>query len=143
MYQFAPPTSSRLEYIHSNLRAADVLEADLLGLDTSSSIFRGASVSKACEVILLEDEPVGVWGATESGIAWAVGTPRLTKYPKAFFEQSKDKLKDAFKVSPTLRNYVHSGNTRAVRWLEHLGAEFGPDRIIGGATFRPFLLIRK
>ena len=109
--------------------------SEAVGIPGSFAIMNGSVPCGACGVTPAEYLGEGV------GIAWAVGTPRLTSNQREFLRASREVLAEWHKQFPILSNGIHAENTKHIRWLHRLGARFVYEgESPTGAKFRSFLL---
>lgn len=86
--------------------------------------------------IMLEGEPIGMFGLAtpnvlgELGVPWLLGTNGMLKIRKQFVKESGKYVEEMLGMYPKLTNFVHSSNAASMRWLSWLGFEIvGPCHI--------------
>lgn len=107
-------------------------------------------VSSVCLTILYKGDPVGLLGISPSGregraCIWMVGTDRINTFKKTFVKLSRRVVDLMLAAHPILCNYVDARYGKAIKWLEHLGAEFEEPEPYGvlGMPFRYFEIHRR
>ena len=136
-------------YLSAFLREADVAEIRANGTDETIDqvLQRGVDRSEVAWTVLYKGRPCALVGSglfqdpelDDLGCVWMLGSEDLTAEPRAFVEKCLEHLPDLF-IRDTLCNYVWSGNTVHIRFLEWLGAEFDDPIIINGEEFIYFEL---
>ena len=100
------------------------------------------AVSRICRTIVLGGAPAAIFGAADAnacspGVAWLLGTDKITEHPRAFWLASREGLGLLFTWYDQLFNYVDARNTASLRWLKRLGARIAP-AVPFGIDARPF-----
>lgn len=134
-----------------NMREIDRKEIEGMGFST----FDGAKVSiyETSPVYIArtaEGKLIGCWGLQylmgregTKYLIWALGTDELDNYPKAFVKESKALIDRWLELYGELTNTVACFNTRSIKWLKWLGAEFSDPYKIGNTDYIDFTLKRK
>jgi hypothetical protein len=102
-------------------------------------------MSEEVWVGLYDDKVACVWGLVPPTVIsdrahlWLLTTDIVREHKFLFVRKSQLVIEDALKRYSALVGQVQLGNRAAKRWLEWLGAEFGPPE----AGFWPFIIRRK
>jgi hypothetical protein len=80
----------------------------------------------------------GLSALGNEGIPWMLASPVATRDRRMFVREAKRYIPLMLDLYPILRNFVHEGNRKAVRWLEHAGFEVKPAVRHGRGMFHPF-----
>lgn len=115
--------------IAKGMRQADRDEVSAhSGSTPYDAVTRGVSFSKIrCTIVRTwGHKPVGVFGVTEDGTIWCLGTDDLTRKPLVyqFMRECRryvDLLQDHY---PILHNVIDARNTVHITWLRHMGFTF-------------------
>lgn len=125
--------------VADNLREEDRREcASLTSSHPRSALAHSVSSSRLAIVVVIDDEPVALFGVSDVpgnpdvGQPWLMATPGLLRAKREFIRQSRDWLHTLAISRPykTLRNLVDMRNTLHVRWLKWLGAKFHGDEVM-------------
>jgi hypothetical protein len=90
-------------------------------LNNSSHIWAGVD----------DDKILATWGVipptllSDRAYLWMFHTPHLQEHIFVFVRHSQRVVQEALEFYPILVGHAVIGNTRAIRWLKWLGAEFG------------------
>lgn len=108
-----------------SIREVDRMECRLIyGLSIEEGLELSVEHSSESYTILSDNRPIGMFGVTDTGIAWLVGSDELTEKWFLFAQCSKDIWKQfSYRYGP-LSNYLLKSNAVHIRWLEWLGASF-------------------
>lgn len=80
----------------------------------------------------------------EVGVPWLIGTSMVDRQ-RRFLTQYIPALVDEWRAMfPALCNFVHTDNTKSIRWLQWLGFTIAPAQPYGpsGEPFHPFYWVR-
>lgn len=119
-------STNHVEYVSSNLRDADRLELSVASTNNKSdkdNLQHCVDISYKCRTLLYKGEPFFIYGITNDGFVWAMGTDRILECKKEFYKVSLgevDWLHEDFEV---IGNYVHSENSLHINWLKRIGFE--------------------
>ena len=137
-------------YIADNLRAADRAELRASGAgDARRAIERSIAVSVYAWTAEVGGQPAMVFGVRAGGddlfspvgIPWALGTDAVAANQRALVALAPGYIREMLRAFPTLINYVHAENVRAVRWLKRAGFTLDPAQpVASGALFHRFIL---
>lgn len=78
-----------------------------------------------------DDKVLAIWGVipptllSDRAYLWMFHTPHLQEHVFVFVRHSQRVVQEALGIYPILVGHAVIGNTRAIRWLKWLGAEFG------------------
>jgi len=140
-----PLRARHVRRIAPHLREQD--QAEALALDGRSAFqhLMDATDQPGAYAIIDGSVPCGACGiqpwSDETAIIWMVGTPRLTQDVRQFIKATREVISEWHLQYPALFNWVHTGNTKHIRWLYHMGATFGPEHVTSvGGMFREFYL---
>jgi hypothetical protein len=132
------------------MRQADIEELEALGIqdfvrEIQSSVERSAfcytfTVGGGLACIMGVVPAAGLFGAF--GTPWMLGTDVVTRNQRALMRTCRPYIRLMLQAYPTLFNYVHAGNHRAVRWLKAVGFTLHPAEPYGplGAPFHLFAM---
>lgn len=138
------PTPADLEDLTYGLSIEDRNELLAQGADPAWAIELSVRTSAECVSIL---DPYGRL-ACITGVAvnddlggqvypWLLAKPLMQDYPRQVLRLSRILLNRWRSQYPYMFNYVDARHTRAIRWLEFLGAKLEPAEP-HGIYFRPF-----
>lgn len=126
----AETVRSRREHIEpvaEFMREADVKEIYLASKKTPhDALVEGFNDSLYCWTILLDKEPIGIFGLSSvsilgnAGTPWLLGTDGMLKVRRQFVKESGSHVDFMNTVYPHLVNFVHAGNAASIRWLKSL-----------------------
>lgn len=131
------------------LRPADRAEIAALGhSDAYKAMCQGISRSTQAKAVYIQGEIAIIFGLSPvsalGGVAlvWALASPLVEKHLRPMLVLGAVVLTAMLELFPVLRNVVDARNTRAIRWLRHMGAEFfEPVQVPPeGFTFIPFTI---
>lgn len=123
------------------------------GRPVAVAIREGFKRAPYCKTVLLNGEPVGVFGVTapslisQTGVPWMLGLPALTENAecrKTIRKRSVEFRNAMFKLFPKLENYEDVRNTVSMKWLKWLGFRMDEPKPYGvaGLSFVRFWLER-
>lgn len=125
---FRDPVPSDVVLIAENMRAVDREEIELSsGLPPLEALQYSFEHSEYCQTMLLEDEPIGMFGVSKNsllssvGCIWFLGTADMHKVKKSFVFHALHYIKVFFNYADRLENYVWVGNKLSIRWLKWCG----------------------
>lgn len=135
---------SDIFYLKSRLRKADIDEIYASNhLTAADALTYSFYLSKVCLTIMMDDEPVGMFGIVEDptdsdkALIWMLGSDRMNKVARHIVKDAKDFIEQFMDSYEVLYNHVDARNEKSIRWLEYLGAEID-DPIIYGREGLPF-----
>lgn len=122
-------TNRLIREIVDDLEPSDAQELrSARGLEPLEVVCLSRDVSHDCFVALIDEEPVAIFGValgdTEGGYyghPWAVFAKKCRQHPALLNATAETFLNRWSMWYPLLTNFVDERNTRAIRWLEHLG----------------------
>ena len=140
------------EELVQNLREVDRQEIEGLGFSTMQGV--SVSIHETSPVYTArtaDGKLIAVWGlqvlmgktGKNTYLIWALATDEITHYEKSFVRESRALLNRWVELYGCLENTVATFNTRAIRWLRWLGAEFSEPHKIGNAEYMDFKLKKK
>lgn len=139
MHEVRRATREDAESIACYAREADVLELWAAAKSTPlESMLRGMERSEAW-TWLIDGMPVCMFGVCPVsilggyGVPWMVGTHQIDAHAGAFLRNSKAGILELLGHWDHLQNWVDARNTKAIRWLRHLGFTIHP-----AAPYGPF-----
>ena len=132
---------NHVQYVADNMRQSDIDELAKLGKTPLQALTEGLN-STECFTLLVNEQPIMIFGMEESGldsaVIWALGTDDVFKHRREFLRQSV-KWRDSFlKDYSILFNHVDINNWESIRWLKWLGAKFDKPRPFGSGVFMRF-----
>lgn len=128
-------------YIADNLRVADRAELSLGNKDPHKVVLEGLRESSEAFVLIADSKPCFLAGVVENALGnlvWACGTPAVEDHVRSLLKASRDVLDDWMRTYKLLQNVVWTGNPVHIRWLEHMGFQFGEDLPYHETTYRYF-----
>ncbi len=141
------PTYADLDDLFADLRPADRVECEALGLpDWQRHFVLGVEQSDLAWSARCNGELLAVYGASRhsltstTGAPWLLGTPALDRHRKDLVRIVPPYLEVMLGHFRRLENWVHAGNHRSIRWLKRLGFTIHPAAPYGalGAMFHRF-----
>lgn len=135
---------SDADEIAQQMRQADRDEvAAHSGSTPYDAVTRGMSLSEIrCTIVRAwGHKPVGVFGVTEDGTIWCLGTDDLTRKPLVYqFMKECRRYVDLLHASyPLLHNVIDARNTVHIKWLRWMGFQFIRRIPHFGVENKPFL----
>lgn len=125
---FRDPMPSDVVLIADNMRAIDREEIELSsGLKPLEALQYSLGHSEYCQTMLLDDEPIGMFGVSKNtilsnvGCIWFLGTEEMNKVKKSFVVNSLPYINRLFDYAERLENYVWIENKLSTRWLKWCG----------------------
>lgn len=122
-----------LVHIARHMRDADQAEVRASGYDDMHLALKHSVAFSTHHVTFLADgEPCAVMGVGPTsfiegtGAPWLLGTDALWRERRALMGLPARYIPHMLRVYPTLTNFVHAPNTRAVAWLQRIGFTMGP-----------------
>lgn len=136
--------ASDVPILAANLREADRAELEALGTTPLPSLAHGFVHSRPPHTILVEDEPVGMFGAVPLspgvGAVWLLGTDKLvqgvTKWE--FLHQCRGWVGELQRGYHVLTNIVDHRNAVHRKWIKWCGFKFLHEVVIHDHTFIQF-----
>ena len=123
------PVPSEIESVARRLRKADIAElaAGPFADWKASDILKSAvACSDEAYVAVDGDTPVFLFGFGPAGDIWMMGTPLVRGHALALVDACRWLIGRGIEKYGVLKNVVYGPNRLHVRFLEHLGASFGP-----------------
>lgn len=107
----------------SGLRVSDLVEmVKATGrCDVKAEIERSVGLSAVSRTALLDGYPIAIYGVTECGSIWMLGTEEADNHPIAFGRISKAFMAEMQAIYTRLYNYVDVKNIKSIEWLKWLG----------------------
>lgn len=132
--------AGHLPHLAEKLRESDKLELYAsMGDDIHSALELSYERSVACWCILVEGEPIMIWGVApfdslmgKAGMPWMVGTPRMREWNQFIGRRAGWYIDMMHYLFPLLINYVHGKNRRAMRFLRWCGFAINPSPLMVG-----------
>lgn len=133
-----------LRIVCERLRAQDEVEVYLMARKPVLEALR-ESVERSEESYIgyIDGNPEAIFGVSDAfpgvGFPWMVGTDELARNARSWLELSRlwiDRMHDRY---PTLTNFVHKRNTKAINWLKHMGFQFLETPVPGLPDFIQFV----
>jgi hypothetical protein len=123
-----------VEVVAQNMRASDVrtLAAIFPELTPLEVLNTGVYHAALVWTFVHEREPIAIYGATplsmlsDSAAPWLLATDMAFKYGRALVRDGRRYTERMLDYFPHLMNYVDSRDTKAVRWLAHIGYTVHP-----------------
>ena len=136
-------TPMDVAYLSTRLRKEDAQEVPT-GYSTYDAIFEGYKSGQSF-TIYKDRRPIGIFGATpmhDYSYIWLVGTNEMRSVRRELVKKGKyiaNKLIGKYDFGA---NYIWIKNFASIRWLQHMGAEFGDPVILDNKKFLPFKLYK-
>lgn len=143
-YSVVPVEPKHMVELASTMAAEDRLETGVDGETPLEAISKSVMVSRDTKVLLADDKVVCMYGVgTVSliggiGVPWLLASNLVKTHARAFIRYSlkwRDEMRQDYRF---LTNYVDARHTRAMRWLEWLGAVMDPTPFPMGPNKVPF-----
>jgi hypothetical protein len=121
-------------YVGERLRAGDAAEVAMFGVDGFRAIEAGMNGSFIAECLLLDGEPVAVFGLYAidliGGIAqpWILTAQAIESCRVGYARFTRAALARALELATRLENIVDPNYTRAINLLEWLGFTVEPEQ---------------
>lgn len=147
MIEFVAPRDEHLVQIAATMRPADVAEIIASGRELPlESLRRSVAFSTHCAVAQYEETPLFVCGVAPLsalggvGAPWLLGSVAMEQHTRRLVQIAPAYIAAMLRAYPTLVNFVHAENRRAVRWLRAAGFTLDPAHPYGpqGALFHRF-----
>lgn len=151
-YAMRPSQFEDIAPVAKNMREADKQEVwDAYMTSPEKTLTKAYEKSEKCWTILVDGEPVGMFGVSRptmlssTGIPWLLGTDALVANSRSFLLPSKrcvEIMKIGYNV---LENHVSVSNDISIRWLKWLGFTVEDEEIltVTGAKFKRFYMENK
>lgn len=146
------PVKEDIEYILDNLRDEDRIEMEAdRGSNWREEVLKRTLELEDVTMVHYEDKPIIMYGVIPqelpaacvggslnkdrsieyAGAVWLLATKEIIKNQVQFFRECRKELKRWDKEYKWLYNYVHNGNSQAIKWLKWLGFKFDCPRPLG------------
>jgi hypothetical protein len=128
---------SHIDIIASNMRAEDVEECAAWNLTPEQALRESLTASPFARTILLDGEPVGMFGIgadnpiSTFGVPWMLGTDAMVTERRQFLFKGRPYMDLLATQYTSLSNYVPVTNTHAVQWLKWMGFTVEEPKAIG------------
>lgn len=111
------------------------------GLSPAVCVAYSVATSRPGYAVLMDGEPVAVFGAGQrgdgAGVPWLVATDEMERHPVAFYRASKNFIREMAAMYDYLENWVDVRNVLSVRWLRWAGFVMEePEPFMGGIFHR-------
>jgi len=131
--------------IMDNLRDSDRELLEYMSVDCFQAFALALHTSTFAYTWVVDEVPVCVWGVQQqslmsgSATIWMLTTKEMEKNVFLFTRKSQMIVKELLEVYTELTGYVHSSNTRSIRWLTWLGFTIEPSQVLeNGLRVRMF-----
>ena len=135
-----------IEHIAEHMRAADAAEVRAAGHEPLGALRESAARSAMTWCAEVNGQPAALFGVAPlgsvldpRGAPWLLGTDAVPRSRRALAVLTPRYIHEMLDAFPHLINVVHTPNTVAVAWLEHVGFRFGAT-VEHPATGEPFTL---
>lgn len=131
------------QILAGGLRKEDREELEAQGRMPYGGFYESMTTSIEAFYAIHEHMPLAAFGigiCPEGHSIWMLGTTMCDRHKKALVACMHDYIKDALKKYKVLTNYISKDNTKALRVIERMGAEFGDEVETGGKVFVRFTL---
>ena len=110
------------------LRSEDQRELETMyGMSANKVLELSWSSSLWTKVAEVDSEIITVFGLTDAGNPWMVGTDRMMDFPLTIVKAGFRYVKECLESFDYIWNYVDTRNITHIRWLVRLGFIFKPD----------------
>lgn len=134
MINYRQATKADVDELVPNLRSNDVEELLLsCGPKYSEALLTSVDVceGRAEAAIDPAGNVIAILGCSKfkgkegTGIPFMVCSDEVNKYPKHVIRDAKERTRKWNAKYPMLINMVYAGNTKTIKWLEHIGYTIG------------------
>lgn len=133
-----------IAHVAEHMRAADVAEVRAGGREPLVALQESVARSTRVWVAEVHGQPAAIFGVAPLGTAldprgapWLLGTDEVPRSRRALAALTHRYIRQMLAEYPHLINLVHSRNTVAVAWLQHVGFALG-QQVRHPATGEPF-----
>ena len=130
------PLEAKHASIVPYLRQVDIDENNAMtGLSPDVAVAFSIAHTEKGFAVVYKENVVAIFGISEGGVIWLVGTDEITKHPVTFYRMSKkyfEILKTGYK---RLFNYVDKRNYLTLKWLKWLGFKIEKEQYINNHLF--------
>jgi len=128
--------------IAAGCRQADIDEVwNAAALTVTDALRISLKTAALARTWLIDGVPAAIGGVSKvgvgQGVIWLITTDLLDHHQRAFLAESRRELEQVREGYDLLYNFVDARNTRAIRWLQWLNFEMGPE-IPYGVFRKPF-----
>lgn len=138
-------TFDRIVPCASNLCAADLAELDAAGIaDACAMLSDALPLCSWAEEARWDGKPIAIFGVRplpggRVGVPWMLTTVHMTMAQRRAVAKASAAAVARMRAEfSTLKNFVHASNTRAIRFVQHLGFTVGAVPCGPNAAFLPF-----
>lgn len=144
-------TQADVDYLVANVRHEDIEELDALdGSTVKESLDETPDLLENTQVWEVDGKVTCLFGVTPVeeyegvGIIWMLATKDFHKNVRRFPARSKEVIANAIAKYDFIFNYVHTKNTKSIKWLTWLGFKMNDPEPIGhkGDLFTRFEMTR-
>lgn len=131
------------QILAGSMRKEDREELEAQGRMPYGGLYESMITSIEAYYAVHEHMPLAAFGiglCPEGCSIWMLGTTMCERHKKALVACMQDYIKDTLKKYKVLTNYISKDNTKALRVIERMGAEFGDEVETGGKVFVRFTL---
>ena len=143
--EYRRPTPEDCAYLDLHLRQADRDEMAAAGVsNTLESIIRSVENSDDPMAVFGDGKLALMFGVVEGEtehVCWCLGTDMVDQNKRQFMRESFRVLSSLQWRYPLMTNFVDVRNTKALKWLKHVGFEMdGPWPVDSGHNFMQIFL---
>lgn len=127
-----PVEATDIKYVADHMREDDKREVlASYGGGPLNALVKSVAASDYPLVARKGDVPVALIGCVSSGLLsttgkpWLLGTDQVAKHAKSLCSLSREHINIWLDRYELLENYVDSRNHLHIKWLKHMGFEFG------------------
>lgn len=149
MIELVPASPAHVGVIANRMRAADVLECTAMGHSPKQALRSGLRTASEAWTVKHDGKPIAMFGLRVTsalggtGVPWMLGTEEVYRHPREMIRWGEQVLGRWLDSTPTLWNYVSTGNSPAIRMLRRWGCKIGREVIMfAGTEFVTFTLER-
>ena len=132
------------------MRPADIAECAAMGFTPKAALRRSLVASSEAWTAKVDGVPEAMFGLVitnalcGTGRPWMLGSEAIYRHPRAMIRGGDAILRRWLDSTPSLSNYVSSGNHRAIRLLRRWGCKIGEEVIMfAGMEFVMFTAERE
>lgn len=144
-----PATLDDLDHVGRHLRQTDADEVRLShGHDPHGAVRYAAENSWWTQALVMDDEPICVFGVGRRswlgtvGSPWLLGTPGMAVHRRTVLKLSRPLVQQMRQGVSLLENWVWAGNMQSIKWLRFCGFTVEPPQAFGleNAPFHRFYM---
>ena len=145
--EYVSPTDEGIQYIADNMRQDDIDEVWRCNQMTPhDALSESIKASEESYMIIINGEPVGVFGVVSpgmmniAGVPWMLGTEGVVQHVTVFIRRTSEVIDRMLVKYGQLYNYVDTKNKKSIRMLRLIGFKIEDPEPYGmmGHSFHKF-----